>query len=217
VGSALLALPLPLEDLLGRVAALKTITGIHKPANAAPEAINAAVTRLAVEAAGEERKKVVAAVRLGAIADLEGDAVNLVREIAVQLVRNAVVHGVEAPGERLSAGKSEAGRVDVQLTRGDGEWQLAVRDDGVGLDAKRVRDKLLDLGWYTPEQLASFDDRQIVAHIFKPGFSTARGVSMHAGRGVGLDVVQANVRKLGARMLLSSTPGQFTEFRVRFA
>jgi chemotaxis protein histidine kinase CheA len=175
------------------------------------------VTRLAVEAAGEERKKVVAAVRLGAIADLEGDAVNLVREIAVQLVRNAVVHGVEAPGERLSAGKSEAGRVDVQLTRGDGEWQLAVRDDGVGLDAKRVRDKLLDLGWYTPEQLASFDDRQIVAHIFKPGFSTARGVSMHAGRGVGLDVVQANVRKLGARMLLSSTPGQFTEFRVRFA
>jgi signal transduction histidine kinase len=217
VGAALLALPLPLEDMLGRVAALKTITGMHKPAPVAPEAINSAVTRLAVEVAGDERKKVVAAVRLGAIADLEAGASHLVREIAVQLVRNAVVHGVEAPGRRLATGKPEAGRVDVQLSRGEGEWTLSVRDDGAGLDARSVRDKLLQMGWYTNEQLANFNDRQIVAHIFKPGFSTATGVSMHAGRGVGLDVVQANVQKLGARLLLSSTPGQFTEFRVKFA
>lgn len=217
VGAALLALPLPLEELLGRVAALKTITGMHKPAAAAPEAINAAIARLAEEAATGGGKRVVPSVRLSGIADLEPQAATLLREIAVQLVRNAVVHGVEKPRLRAAAGKPGAGKVDVQLLRAEGEWTLCVRDDGAGLDAARVREKLLQLGWYTPEQLASFDDRQIVAHIFKPGFSTADGVSMHAGRGVGLDVVQANVQKLGARMLLSSTPGQFTEFRIKFA
>lgn len=217
VGAALLSLPLPLEELLGRVSALKTITGMHKPAPVAPEAINAAVARLAEQAASDERKQVATAVRLGSIADIEPPGADLIREIAVQLVRNAVVHGIESPRARAAAGKPEAGRIDVQLTRGEGEWTLSVRDDGAGLDARRVRDKLLGLRWYTPEQLASFDERQIVAHIFRPGFSTADGLSMHAGRGVGLDVVQANVQKLGARMLLSSTPGQFTEFRIRFA
>jgi CheY-like chemotaxis protein len=57
----------------------------------------------------------------------------------------------------------------------------------------------------------------VIAHIFKPGFSTAESLSLHAGRGMGLDVVQANVQRLGARMMLRSTPGQFTEFRIRFS
>ena len=92
-----------------------------------------------------------------------------------------------------------------------------VRDDGAGLSAPRIRRKLLELGWYTQEQLDAFDDRQVVAHIFKPGFSTAGSVGLHAGRGVGLDLVQENVRKLGARLLLGSTPGAHTEFRIRFA
>jgi two-component system, chemotaxis family, sensor kinase CheA len=135
----------------------------------------------------------------------------------VQLLRNAVVHGIESLVVRSAAHKPAEGKVEVQLTRGETEWTLSVRDDGAGLSAAKVRQKLLDLGWYTAAQLESFDDRQIVSHIFKPGFSTAGGVSMHAGRGVGLDVVQANVQKLGARILLSSTPGQFTEFKVKFA
>jgi two-component system chemotaxis sensor kinase CheA len=105
----------------------------------------------------------------------------------------------------------------VQLMRGESEWTLVVRDDGRGLSAPRIRARLMELQWYTATQLESFDDRQVVAHIFKPGFSTAVTVSMHAGRGAGLDVVQANIQKLGARLLLSSTPGAFTEFKVRFA
>ena len=92
-----------------------------------------------------------------------------------------------------------------------------MRDDGAGLSAPRIRRKLLELGWYTAQQLESFDDRQLVAHIFKPGFSTADSLSMHAGRGVGLDLVQSNVQKLGARILLNSTPGEFTEFKIKFS
>lgn len=138
------------------------------------------------------------------------------REISTQLTRNAVVHGIEAPASRQASGKAAAGRVEVQLGKNGTEWILRVRDDGRGLNAGTLRHKLLDLGWYTDIQLESFDDRQIVGHIFKPGFSTAETADVHAGRGVGLDVVQANVQRLGGRLTLASTPGLFTEITVRF-
>jgi signal transduction histidine kinase len=220
LGAALLALPLPLEDLLSKISALKGLTGLQRAdanAGASPDAINASLAKLAQEVAVDGGKKVQAVVRMGSQSDLDESAGHLLREIAVQLMRNAVVHGVESPMLRRAAGKPEEGHVEVQLTRSETEWALSVKDDGAGLSAQRVRQRLIDLGWYTPAQVDSFDDKQIVAHIFKPGFSTAGGVSMHAGRGVGLDVVQANVQKLGARMQLSSVPGQHTEFKIRFA
>jgi two-component system, chemotaxis family, sensor kinase CheA len=220
LGNALLALPLPLEDLLNKVGSLKSLTGLQKPVvdlAVSGEAINGVLARLAEDVARDTGKRVQPAVTMSAIADLPPDASDLVREIAVQLVRNAITHGIEAPISRAGAGKPEAGAVTVQLLRGETEWTLSVRDDGGGLSAPRIRRKLVELGWYNAQQLESFDDRQIVAHIFKPGFSTAGGVTMHAGRGVGLDVVQTNVQKLGARLLLASTPGEYTEFKVRFA
>lgn len=219
VGQALLALPLPLEELLGKVGALKNLAALDRAAAlpATPGSINTLVADLAEEVARDGGKKVMPVVALGALLDLPPAQADLVRETAVQLVRNAVTHGIEAPVTRTDNGKPEAGRVSVQLARQDGEWVLVVRDDGAGLSAPRVKRKLLELGWYSAEQLESFDDRQLVAHIFKPGFSTAAGVSLHAGRGIGLDVVQANVQKLGGRLTLGSTPGEYTEFRVRFA
>lgn len=219
LGNALLALPLPLEDLLNKVSALKALTGLERAPAAppAPQAINAMLGKLAADVAAGSGKRVEPQVAMGSLADLDAGTSDLVREIAVQLTRNAVTHGIEPAAVRRQGGKPAAGKVQVQLGRAEGEWVLSVRDDGAGLSAARVRDKLLELGWYTQAQLDGFDDRQIVAHIFKPGFSTAGQVGMHAGRGVGLDVVQANVQKLGARMLLQSTPGEFTEFRIRFA
>jgi two-component system, chemotaxis family, sensor kinase CheA len=218
IGQALLALPLPLEDLLTKVASLKALTGLSRPAGASgTEGVNVLLARLAQEVAADCGKKVQASVAVGALADLPPAQADLAREIAVQLLRNAITHGVEAPATRSASGKPEAGHVAVQLTRSEADWQLSVRDDGAGLSAPRIRRKLLELGWYTQDQLDSFDDRQVVGHIFKPGFSTAPGVTMHAGRGVGLDVVQANVQKLAARLTLGSTPGDYTEFRIRFA
>lgn len=219
-GNALLALPLPLEELLAKVNSLKSLTGLQRPAYeeaGSAGALNDALAQLAQTVAADSGKKVAPLVKVGSHSDLPAEAAGLVREIASQLLRNAVAHGIEAPATRQAAGKPPEGRVEVQLTRGETEWTLSVRDDGAGLSAERIRRQLLDLGWYSPSQLDSFDDRQIVSHIFKPGFSTAGQVTAHAGRGVGLDVVQANIQRLGARLMLSSTPGQFTEFRIRFA
>lgn len=219
VGDALLALPMPLEDLLNKVAALKGLTGIQRAGTAdtaSGERINEHITRLVQGVAADSGKQVEPVVRMGSQEDLEPGVRDLLREIAVQLARNAVAHGIESPATRAASGKEAKGRVDVQLVRNETDWTLSVRDDGRGLSAASVRARLIELGWYTAAQLESFDDKQVIAHIFKPGFSTAESLSVHAGRGIGLDVVQANVQRLGARMMLSSTPGQFTEFRIRF-
>jgi len=200
--------------------ALKSLTGLQRPGTGqAPntESINTLLASLAEDVARDCGKQVRTEIAVGALADLPAAQADLAREVAVQLLRNAITHGVEAPVTRGDQGKDPAGQVSVQLGRSEAEWLLTVRDDGAGLSAARVKRRLLDLGWYTPEQLESFDDRQVVAHIFKPGFSTAPGVTRHAGRGVGLDLVQANVQKLGGRLTLGSTPGEYTEFRVRFA
>lgn len=219
VGDALLALPMPLEDLLGKIAALKSIIGIQREggAGAATGAINDMLTQLALTVATDVGKRVVPQVRMGSHSDLTGTTKDLVREIAVQLVRNAVTHGIETAPSRLGSGKPAEGKVEVSLVRGESEWCLSVRDDGAGLSAARVRQRLIDKGWYTELQLESFSEQQIVAHIFKPGFSTTETCAMHSGRGIGLDVVQANVQQLGGRLQLSSTAGVFTEFRVRFS
>lgn len=223
-GDALLALPLPLEDLLSKVGAFKAMSlkrssgdSTQAMAEAVPQALRATLTQLAQEVATACGKQVSASVQMDSAPNLPAGKLDLLREVAIQLVRNAVVHGVELPSSRKAAGKAPEGQVAVNLTREEsGQWQLSVRDDGAGLNAARVRSRLLELHWYTAEQLQSFSDKQIVAHIFKPGFSTADTTSAHAGRGVGLDLVQANVQSLGARLLLTSTPGQHTEFRICF-
>ncbi len=221
-GDTLLSLPLPLEDLLTKIGAFKAL-GTRKPVTDVPakstpmQAFNAAIETLASGVADDVGKRAKAEVRMSSALDLPPTKMEQVREIAIQLVRNAIVHGVETPALRLAAGKTVEGQVQVNLTRDEaGEWQLSVRDDGAGLSAERIRLKLVELAWYTPEQLESFSDKQIVAHIFKPGFSTAHEVGPHAGRGVGLDLVQANVQAMGARLLLASIPGQHTEFKIRF-
>ncbi|MCG2594018.1 ATP-binding protein [Ramlibacter sp. XY19] len=217
LGNALLALPMPLEDLLNKVGSLKSLTGLRRPeAAAAAGSLDIQLAELAQAVARDGGKKVQASVALAALDELPDAQSDLAREIAVQLLRNAVAHGIEAPLTRTDAGKPEAGQVSARLERAGAEWTLSVRDDGAGLSAPRIRRKLLELGWYTQEQVAAFDDRQVVSHIFKPGFSTAAAVGQHAGRGVGMDVVQENVRKLGARLLLGSTPGEYTEFQIKF-
>ncbi|MES2511875.1 MAG: ATP-binding protein [Pseudomonadota bacterium] len=221
-GDTLLALPLPLEDLLNKLATFKMIGARKTSSGPATEGdaqgLNAALSQLASDVGADCGKRVQASIRMSSAQDMTTDRMDQVREIAIQLVRNAVVHGVEAPQMRLASGKPAEGQLQVNLTRDEAnEWQLSVRDDGAGLSAERIRRKLEELGWYSPEQLESFSDKQIVAHIFKPGFSTAAEAGKHAGRGVGLDLVQATVQRLGARLLLSSVPGQHTEFKVRFA
>jgi len=187
------------------------------------EQLDVSLTQLAQRIAEDQHKEVHVETSLEAMAGLAPATAKHVKDIALQLARNAVAHGIEEPAERLRAAKPEAGRLQVRLARVDGEdseggeYELVLRDDGRGLNPLAIRAELSASGRYSPAQLEDLDDRQILMKIFEPGFSTARPDGRDAGRGVGLDLVQDKIRRLGGRLRLASQPGSYTEFAVRFA
>jgi len=128
------------------------------------------------------------------------------------LLRNAVAHGIEAPQERVAAGKPEIGEILIDAVQRGNEVVLTVADDGRGLDLKGIRDRAVEVGMMEPgdelpgEALAQF--------IFWPGFTTAREVTQVAGRGVGMDVVKSEITSLGGRVELSTLPGRGTTFTI---
>jgi HPt (histidine-containing phosphotransfer) domain-containing protein len=138
-----------------------------------------------------------------------------VKDITIQLVRNAVVHGIETPDERTRANKSEIGTLGVEFaTRGSDGFELVVQDDGRGLQLDRIKEVAVERGLITAEQAAALDPRQTMALIFRPGFSTADRVTTDAGRGAGMDLVRILVAELGGRVGLASAGGRFSKFKI---
>jgi chemosensory pili system protein ChpA (sensor histidine kinase/response regulator) len=139
-----------------------------------------------------------------------------VTDVLVQLVRNALAHGIEAPSERIKAGKAEQGKIAVQFAQTPEGYELVFRDDGRGLDFESIRARSISLGRLDATAAAALDARQLAGLIFEPGFSTAAKSSDTAGSGVGLDVVMAAVKRAGGKIAVGTQPGQYTQFRMRF-
>jgi HPt (histidine-containing phosphotransfer) domain-containing protein len=138
-----------------------------------------------------------------------------VKDITIQLVRNAVVHGIEEPGERARAHKAQTGTLAVEFSvRGNDGYELIVQDDGRGLQLERIKEVAVERGLITPAQAALLDPRQTMALIFRPGFSTADRVTTDAGRGAGMDLVRILVAELGGRVGLASAGGKFSKFKI---
>jgi len=170
------------------------------------------LTRIARQAAAETGKKVE--VRIGGAAG-ELDRQVLERMLAPfeHMLRNAIVHGIEQPAARVAAGKDETGVIDVALKREGSEVVITVADDGAGVNLKLVRDRAVALGLVTPKQELS--DEQALQLILEPGFSTAGKVTQSAGRGVGMDVVATEIKKLGGSLYTETWAGKGTKFTVR--
>ncbi|HLS81781.1 MAG TPA: ATP-binding protein [Steroidobacter sp.] len=137
-----------------------------------------------------------------------------VKDITIQLVRNAVVHGIEEPDERLRANKSQTGMLAVEFTQRNDGYELIVQDDGRGLQLERIKETAIERGLISEAQAAMLDARQTMALIFRPGFSTADRVTTDAGRGAGMDLVRALVAELGGRVGLASAGGKFSKFKI---
>ncbi|WP_339497839.1 Hpt domain-containing protein [Pseudomonas canadensis] len=129
------------------------------------------------------------------------------------MLRNAVDHGLESRDARLLAGKSEKGRITLDLTHEGGDIVFDMRDDGAGVPLEAVRRKAIKRGLLDPNQEIS--DRDVLQFILQPGFSTAEKITQISGRGVGMDVVHEEVRQLGGSMFIDSTPGMGVHFRIR--
>ncbi|WP_237475153.1 Hpt domain-containing protein [Microbulbifer aggregans] len=129
------------------------------------------------------------------------------------MLRNAVDHGIEMPVEREAAGKSEKGRITVALEREGSEVVLTISDDGAGINLMKVRQRAVDSGLMRPD--AELSNNEILQFILQAGFSTAEKVTQISGRGVGLDVVSAEIKQIGGTVHINSQLGSGTEFVVR--
>ncbi|WP_310568274.1 Hpt domain-containing protein [Hydrogenophaga sp.] len=128
------------------------------------------------------------------------------------LLRNSVVHGIEAPEARLAQGKPAEGRIDIRLAQELNDVSVVFEDDGAGLDLERLREKALAQGFAASGEV--FSDEDAAQLVFTPGLSTASEVSSLAGRGVGMDVVRTDVVALGGRIETASRPGKGASFKL---
>lgn len=165
--------------------------------------------RLVRDLAAATNKQATIEIR-GETTELDRKVLELISDPLVHLVRNAVDHGLEAPDERVAAGKPPAGLIQISAEPAGNEVRIQIRDDGRGIDPERVRRRAVELGMLAAERAHQLDTQEALELIFQPGFSTARTVTEISGRGVGMDIVRANLLELGGQVRVDSIVGQGT-------
>ncbi|WKA30657.1 chemotaxis protein CheA [Bradyrhizobium roseum] len=158
--------------------------------------------------------KKVALVTSGETTEADKTIIDRLFEPMVHLVRNALDHGIEDPGQRRAAGKSEAAKISISASRSGDRLLVEVADDGRGIDPSVVRRKASERQILPPDQLADLTDEAAVDLVFSAGFSTASTVSDISGRGFGMDVVRTAIEQIGGRVSLQSKVGIGTTVRL---
>ncbi|NBB75379.1 MAG: chemotaxis protein CheA [Bacteroidetes bacterium] len=143
---------------------------------------------------------------------------SLIEEIGdplTHLIRNAADHGIETPEERTANGKPERGTIRLSAAHEGNHILIEIEDDGAGIDPDALKTKAIEKDVITAAEAADMTDTEAFDLIFRPGFSTARGVSQVSGRGVGMDVVKTNLRRLNGSIDTESTLGEGTRFVMK--
>lgn len=153
--------------------------------------------------------------------EMEGNEVEVDKTIVeaiadplTHLIRNSVDHGVEGPEVRSAAGKPIEGLVRLRAFHQAGKVVIEIIDDGAGMDPAKLRSKAVEKGVITSDQASRMNQRDSLALIFAPGFSTAAAVTSVSGRGVGMDVVKTNIEKPGGSVEIDSTLGNGSTVRI---
>ncbi len=129
------------------------------------------------------------------------------------IIRNAISHGIEKPVDRVKNGKPETGRISIDISRDASDIVIRVSDDGAGINLDKVRGRALQLGLLGQEEQAVADS-DLLQYILEPGFSTAEHITQMSGRGVGMDVVDIEIKQLGGTLAIETSP-QGTSFTAR--
>jgi chemosensory pili system protein ChpA (sensor histidine kinase/response regulator) len=151
----------------------------------------------------------------GADTELDNNIIQHISDPLIHLVRNAVAHGVETPFARREAGKQEKARITVRAYHRGNHIFIEVEDDGRGIDYASIRQKLADSGVVSAVAAEELSERELREYLFRPGFTTASSMTELAGRGVGLDVVRANVHSLNGEIEVRSETGKGACFTVK--
>ena len=137
-----------------------------------------------------------------------------IKEISIQLLRNAVVHGIESPEARQSAGKSAIGSIDLEVQRDNQNLIIALQDDGQGIDYEGIRHKLIADGRFGAEEANQMTHGDLLKTLFASGFSTKEQADEDGGRGVGLDVIKALVKEHNGKLNVNTELGKMTRFVI---
>jgi two-component system chemotaxis sensor kinase CheA len=147
--------------------------------------------------------------------ELDRSVVDEIGDPLIHLIRNAMDHGLEGPDQRLAAGKPRVGTLILSAVHEGNQIIISIKDDGNGIDTDRVGRKAVEKGLISEEQLAAMNQRELFDLIFLPGFSTKDKASDLSGRGVGMDVVKTNIKKLNGLIEIKSEKGLGSEFILR--
>ncbi len=172
------------------------------------------LSRAVRDAANSTGKQVELALS-GSETELDNNIIQQISDPLVHLVRNSVAHGIETPEKRREAGKPELGRVTLRAYHRGNHIYIEVEDDGHGIAYDRVRQSAVDRGLVSTETASSLTERELREMLFHPGFSTAPMKTELAGRGVGLDVVRANLNLLNGEIEIQSNAGTGTKFILK--
>ena len=184
-----------------------------EPARVADDPISQTLSQL-IDNVGTDRGKKARLVAEG-LADVPPAYRRAVKDIAVQAVRNALVHGIEAPDFRERSGKPAVGAIKVGFrSEGPNGFRLVIEDDGAGVSLRRIREAAVRRGILTSEDAARLESKQLLSLLFRSGFSTSEVEDEDAGRGVGMNVIAELVKELSGRVGVSTGEGRYTRFTI---
>ncbi len=170
------------------------------------------LARIVRQAASDTGKRAELTVE-GASGELDRQVLERMLPPFEHMLRNAVVHGIEKPEERVQRGKPDTGQIVLELQREGAEVMVRLTDDGAGMNLKAIRDKGVALGLIAPGHPVS--DEDALQLILEPGFSTAGSITQQAGRGVGMDVVATEIKRLGGALHIETKAGEGSVFTIR--
>ncbi|MBC3942922.1 chemotaxis protein CheA [Sphingomonas albertensis] len=171
------------------------------------DALFSALPRMVRDTSAELGKSVDLAIE-GADVELDREMIELMRDPLVHIIRNSIDHGIEGPAERRALGKPKNGRLVVSARQSGNQILIEVTDDGKGIDVARIVTKAAEKGLLSLPELAAMSEAAKLDLIFAPGLSSRDAVTAISGRGVGMDVVRANIEQIGGRIVLTNDPGR---------
>lgn len=169
--------------------------------------------RMVRDIAQQEGKSVALSVE-GADIQLDSKVVERIKTPVIQIIRNAISHGIEAPAERKKIGKDETGNVKISALRDKDRVCVLISDDGRGMDAEEIARVAISLGIVSEDMAEYMSEDEMLALIFEPGFTTASETGQISGRGVGMDAVRTELASIGASIAVQSTPKKGTTFKI---
>src|SRR6185369_17730303 len=151
----------------------------------------------------------------GGDVELDREMIEMIRDPLTHIVRNAIDHGIETPDARTAAGKKAAGTLSVSARQTGNQILIEVTDDGRGIDGDALVRSAKAAGLLSAEQAEGLSPAQKLALVFTPSLSTAERVTAISGRGVGMDVVRANIERIGGVIDIDSRPSQGVKLCIR--